>query len=322
MFGIDKLKLILDIRDVEIVNEEAFIKKVQDDELVEMSFKQTTPFQFTLRIDYRKPEAVIEFSGKVLLSEYHSLIRLSNIQNCLDNINRIGICRIETDAILNAQVVKCDVSNDFPVSDVKGLSIFLKGHLSSHRKYVARELANGNFIVEKNVTTQQCKKRLTIYDKGKEMSRVENQKFLEGYYSGINPFVGMARFELNLNSQAQIRSSLCVGEPTLMTILLSARKVNPIHDFLSEIIDDDIDCKYTPSSIKEYQIMAILKDCDYDIEKVEAKLRSLYSKGTKIRAVLKPYKTTLAKMNDNHNDYTRDSILRLVTTKTHIKPTT
>jgi hypothetical protein len=33
-----------------------------------------------------------------------------------------------------------------------------------------------------------------------------------------------------------------------------------------------------------------MKDCDYDLGKVEAKIRSLYSKNTQIAQVMKPYK--------------------------------
>jgi hypothetical protein len=40
MFGIDKLKLLIKIEDVEIINENAFTKKIKGDELVELTYKQ------------------------------------------------------------------------------------------------------------------------------------------------------------------------------------------------------------------------------------------------------------------------------------------
>lgn len=94
MFGIDKLKLVMDADNVEIIREDMFIKKVIDGELIGLSFEKRDPFSLKIKIDYIKNEAVIEFTGKILLSEYHNLIRLSNISEAFDNIHALGICRI------------------------------------------------------------------------------------------------------------------------------------------------------------------------------------------------------------------------------------
>ena len=91
--------------------------------------------------------------------------------------------------------------------------------------------------------------------------------------------------------------------------------MNPIYDFVEEIIA--IDDKYNVNKMKEYNISLVLKDNNYDIKKVEAKLKTLYSKGTKIRAVLKPYREQLKKDN-NDALYSRDTILNLVKTETQI----
>ena len=51
MFGIDKLKLLIKIEDVEIINENAFTKKIKGDELVELTYKQETPFYLMVKIN-------------------------------------------------------------------------------------------------------------------------------------------------------------------------------------------------------------------------------------------------------------------------------
>lgn len=323
MFGLDKLKLVMDLDDIEITNEEAFIKKVVGDELLGLSFKQTEPFSLTIKIDYRHDEAVVEFTGKVLLSDYHNLIRLSNIKDCFENINALGICKIKN--YLTAQVVKCDITNNYLIINIRKLSEFLRSNLSSYRKYIARDLNNGNFIVEKNVTSKQCKKRLSIYDKFMEMNKAENRAFINNYYDGENPFVynnsNNCRFELNLNSKEQIRTSLNTTDTKLLTVLLSAQRVNPIYDFLTEIIDKNASPDSQISKVKDYHIALTLKDCDYDIKKVEAKLKPMYSKGTKMRAVLIPYKKMLKEIQHGEQQgYTRDEILNLVRTETQITP--
>ena len=59
MFGIDKLKLLMKIEDVEIINENAFTKKIKGDELVELTYKQETPFYLFVKINYRQREACL-----------------------------------------------------------------------------------------------------------------------------------------------------------------------------------------------------------------------------------------------------------------------
>lgn len=133
MFRIDKLKLLIKIEDVEIINENAFTKKIKWDELVELTYKQETPFYLMVKINYWREEAIVEFTGKVLLSEYHNLIRLGNIRKCFDNINALGICKINNYII--ADTLKCDIANDVNVPDVKTLSKFIYSNINSYQKF-------------------------------------------------------------------------------------------------------------------------------------------------------------------------------------------
>lgn len=317
MFGIDKLKLVMPAENVEIIREDAFVKKVLGDEIVGLTFQQEYPFSLKIKIDYCKGEAVIEFSGKVLLSEYHNLIRLQNIHKCFDNIHSLGICKIHH--YLSADVPKLDATIDVNNPYNKSISEFIECNLSSYRKYHARHLLNGNFIVEKNVTSKQCKKRLTIYNKYFEMGKANHRRFLKEYYSNENPFVNKNwRFELNLNSKEQIRSSLGIIDTKLIDVLLSAQRCNPIYDFLSDIIDEESTPIIENGKKKDYHTYLTLKDCDYDIKKVETKLRQYHSKKTKMRAVLKPYRQMLSAISDRMGGCSRDKILNLIKTETQI----
>ena len=50
---------------------------------------------------------------------------------------------------------------------------------------------------------------------------------------------------------------------------------------------------------KSYVTMLVLQDCDYDLEKVEAKMREFYrSKGTSISKVMEPYRKMMEQMGD------------------------
>lgn len=317
MFGYDKLKLVLDAEDIVVIDEFAFEKRIVEDEIVSLTFEQQEPFLLKIKIDYNQGEAVVEFTGKALLSEYHNLIRLSNIRTAISNINAIGVCEINN--YMSAEVVKCDSTIDVYHPYVRGVSDFINSNLSSYKKYNGRYLTNGNFIVEKNVTTKQCKKRLTIYNKFSEMEMAKHRKFLKEYYNDENPFVRKnCRFELNLNSKEQIRSSLHLINTKLVNVLLAAKDVNPIYEFLAQIISEDATFAVQGHKIKDYHNELVLKDCDYDIKKVEAKLRQYYSGGTKMRTLLKPFRKMLSMINDKQGEYTRDKILSLVKNETQI----
>ena len=95
---------------------------------------------------------------------------------------------------------------------------------------MCRQMRNGNFVVEKNVTTKQYKKRLTIYDKEKEMKKNENRRFVREYDVDESVFRSKCRFEMNLNSVAQIKSALGIESNDLQSVLGAER--NPIAEFL------------------------------------------------------------------------------------------
>lgn len=133
------------------------------------------------------------------------------------------------------------------------------------------------------------------YDKGKEMLRSQNQDFAEEH--GLeDAFNGMYRFELNLNSKEQIRKSLRIADTKLMTVL--SADANPILESLDEVVQPGAEAvKMTDK--KSYVTMLVLQDCDYDLDKVEAKMREFYrSKGTSISKVMEPYRKMMEQMGD------------------------
>ena len=60
--------------------------------------------------------------------------------------------------------------------------------------------------------------------------------------------------------------------------------------------------------------MLVLKDCDFDLEKVEAKMRIFYpSKGTSISRVMEPYKAMMERMNSQQESDVWKDVRRKLT---------
>ena len=312
MLTFDKLKIVSKIENIEICNHEAFEQTIKNNNVASLKYKCINPYALYIEIDYLENELVIEFSGKILDRAYKRLISKETIRECFENINNIGVCLLDTEAVMeDAEVVKCDVTCDVPCDDVAKVTAFIRGNICNYNQYTAKRLRNGNFIVEKNVTTRQYKKRLTIYDKDKEMRKNENIRFMKDCGMADNTFENLCRFEMNLNSQTQIRSALNVPNTMLLTVLNA--EASPIEDFIDEVVADNPN-GIEPTDRTAYITDLVLRDCGYDLAAVEAKMRTFYSKGTNLSKVMKPYREALAKTNTQ--GFNKDDLLQMLRNRT------
>ncbi len=309
MITFDKLKIVADIRALEVCDETRFEFIEKDGIVSSLKYYQEHPFLLMIMVDYECREVVIEFSGKILGKDYPKLISKDTILQCFRAIDALGLCKIDIDAMMDADVVKCDVTKDIPVADVPQVTDYIRSHIRNYQRFVCRKLKNGNVVVEKNVVSKKTKKRMTIYDKGNEMRRSANRPFVEKY--GLeDAFSGMCRFELNLDSKEQIRKSLRIADTKLMTVLSS--DADPISDFLDDVVEPREAVPMTDK--KSYMTMLVLKDCDFDLEKVEAKMRIFYpSKGTSISRVMEPYKAMMERMSSQQESDVWKDVRRKLT---------
>lgn len=290
----DKLKLFAPINSIRVTDESAFVQQYKHGVLTSLQYHtdEKKPYTLFIKIDYTKNKAVLEFTGKILQSDYPKLISKETIEKCFENINAMGFCEIVTELMMEAEVYMCDVTKDIPCDDVSYVTSYLKGHIKNYNIFTGRVTRNKNLVISKNVDTNNRKKSITIYDKEKEMKRAKNVRFADKY--GINGcFDGLCRFEISLDSVMQIKDALRVPDTKLKTVLES--EANPIVDFLESAISE------TTSDVvfndrKAYMTFLVLKDCNFDLEKVEAKMRTLYKRGTKFSEVMQPYRDMLNQM--------------------------
>lgn len=297
MLQFDKMKLITSINNISNINEDKFSITINKGQVQDYKYSQQEPYSLYIEADMAEKELVIEFSGKILQDRYPELITQRNIRTCIENINALGLCLLDTDAILrDSNVVKADVTADIPCSDCKAFTTALHAGVKNHRRYISRRIKD-NYVIEKNVQTKNRKLRLCVYDKAREMQLGSNQAFL-GTLNAPNTliqyFQGKVRLELNLNSKEQIRRNLNIPSTQLTEVLNST--ASPIMDFIDKAIDDN--AAATPvNTLHDYERMAVLRECENDMEKVEAIIRLYSSPTTHISQTIKPYKQLAAAGN-------------------------
>ena len=299
MIKFDKIKIVSSIENVKSLNDDVFENKVKDGCIVEQRYTMMSPYYLYIEADYREQELILEFTGKILKDDYKDLIHVNNIHTCISNINDLDLCDLNIDGILSdGIIVKADICLDVDYPDCKALTKSLRANVSNFNKYLARTIGD-NFVIEKNVQTKGYKRRLTIYDKAKEIHRAGNRSFLSTLDNPqllLDYFNGKIRFELNLNSKEQIRKSLNIYDTSIREVLNST--ATPIWDMLDSAIEE-VNGNIACSNLAELKNKLVLESCGYDLAKVEALLRNFYSQGTHISQVMKPYRALAAKLSPN-----------------------
>lgn len=289
MLRFDKIKIISQIDFISDINEKIFISNMKDNVLLYYKYKQKSPFVLIIIVNYEKKELVLEFTGKILLESYKELIHRDNLRQCLDSINKMGICTLDVDSIITHGIVaKCDVTKDVKVDNFPMIVRYCRQQLKNYRKWICRDYASG-IVIENAVKTPRHKKRLILYDKYKELQKSENDCFFDAVLNReelLDSYRGIVRFELNINTMEQIRTLLSVADNSLNAVLTS--EANPILTVIDEAIRERSSIRYC-TNLRDYERVLFLKECCYDLMELEAKLRTLVSTNTSIKRVMRPY---------------------------------
>ena len=309
MIQFDKLKLICPLDVVENINEQKFQTISKDGYVTSYKYQQDQPFYLLIRKDFLHNESVIEFTGKVLLDRYPELINLHNIRNYIEQINRLGICEIDIERLLQTAIVaKCDVTRDVTSTEIKDIISQTKQNLSNYDKWEVEKYPNG-ICIRNKVMTDRYKKRICIYDKGKELKQQSNTHFLQSLHQPqalLGYFKDKVRFELNIGTMKQVRNLLHKSDNDLHNVLAST--ANPILAIIDEAIrHGHNNRKHT--TFKDYVNSLILADCHNDLAELEAKVRALSPKGTIIKRKMKPYRDYVAQHKDTPTLNIRDLLV-------------
>lgn len=299
----DRLKLSIPSECLKIIDDTVFtITSNGDGCIIRMRYEQTSPFFYSIAIEYSKQTAEVEFNGKALLEDYPNLINYTNISNCFENINRCGICFINSDQALQTAYVKqcdvtCDISSPYPIKD-----LYTTINLNSSKKWCIRDTCSNRFTIENTNTTKRCKCRMVVYDKSEEMSRKSNVDFLRSVSNPedqLDYFKNKIRIELNLNSVDRTRRYFEVSDTKLTTLLHSDG--DPIARFLKDALHKNDPLQYAAhlsGNLRELEHLLLLAAYNYDSSKVELAIRSLYGQTRSITRTRKPYDRILLRLKE------------------------
>lgn len=299
MITFDKLKIVTNIEDITDIDTTVFVTQTKDGEILYYKYRQETPYCLLIQADYNKQELVLEFTGKILMDDYPQLINRNNIVQCLETINGMGICRIDTEAILaHGEICKCDVTKDIPSTQMQEIILQMKQSLTNYDKWTCAKYQGNGLVIYNTVKTDRYKKRLSIYDKQKELNKACNREFLNTISNKqqlLDYFRDKIRFELNIDTKAQIRLLLGVMDNRLHSVLSS--NANPILTVFDEAIRQNENTAYH-SDLKEYMMALLIRECHNDLEEVEAKIRAMTPKTVSIRKKMQPFRDLYTKMQN------------------------
>ena len=299
----DRLRLSVPTECVTVIDESVFHTTISGNGApIRAKYEQKSPFYYSIVMDFNKKSTDIEFSGKALLDDYPTLINHTSIITCFDNINRCGVCYIDSQHIADCAYVKqcdvtCDVSSPFTIRD-----LYNNINLTSSKGWCIRDITSNRFTIESTNTTKRFKSRFIIYNKEEDMNRITNQSFLASVTNRddqIEYFRGKVRYELNINSVNRIRHYFNVSDTRLTTLLNSTS--DPIAKFLTEAVKDNNGLQKAVElspTIRDLEHLLLLAICDYNLNKVELLIRDMYGTSRSITRCKEPYINLLVRLKD------------------------
>lgn len=268
-----------------------------------------TPFELYIRANYSSNRMTIEFSSKILLTDYPLLISSQTFRQCLSNIDMLGICKLDIDNIIkDCYFNKLHICKDIDLTLTPNILNRLNQCTGDYRRYKWYRYTDAIFFT-KNVKATDCKEVLTLYNKEIEIALPRNKAFLNktGNAESIhNCFAGKTRFEVKFVNKRKIQKELGIENTDYHSVMNASSNI-----FLSQF--DKIFSSNIPQSdtmeinnIVDYGLWCIIRYHKFDLKSIEQEIKDmkLYEDKTKgamgkqmkkIRAMMQAY------LNKNHD---------------------
>ena len=236
-------------------------------------YNPSIPYDVYIATNYIHQTLEIEFSSKILLERYPELISKDTIRQCLVNLNKLGICTIDIDGVLNnGWVIKADVTKDVDLRLSDEVLNALNQNVANYRRFKWTHYDHKGITFTKDVVYG--KEQIYIYNKYKELLS-QSRKFIDSLSNRneiMDYFDGKTRFEIRLESAAQIKEQLGVSnriEDFFNAIDSAVREqFDRVFDVSAQPLDTS-NCK----GWDEWAIAHLLDYYKYDLKRIEQDMR-------------------------------------------------
>ncbi|MBR4388329.1 MAG: hypothetical protein IKT00_04025 [Prevotella sp.] len=237
------------------------------------------PFNLFIAESKPKQTLTIEFSSKILNEDYPKLISRETIKDCLERINHLGICQIDTEGIIKTGcITSMDVTTDVNLGLTPQVLDMLNERVGNYRRYKWEHYENEGIVFSRDVKSKDCKESLILYNKSKELQRSDNLPFLNSLPNKpqvLDYFKGKTRFELSLDTPRKIKRYTEVEDTYIMDVL--STKANPLLKAFDYVFGNVEACNESkPHDYETLTMELLLVQYDNDLKQIEQTLRGLF----------------------------------------------
>lgn len=262
------------------------------------------PFNLYIAVSKPKQTLTLEFSSKILGKDYPKLISKNTIRQCLENINNLGICKIDVDGILqNGCVTTADVTKDVHASITDEALQALSLQVKNYRRYKWDYYDGEGIDFVRDVKSAKCKECIRIYKKEKEITKSKNKDFLAtlpNKWEVIKQFDGITRFEIKLETIGKVRSYLNLKDTYINDVLEA--DTNPILTMYDRVFSNTSNIPNVQSSTYEdFAMQTILNAYQGDIKTIEMTLKTCFASRSGLGKRMEKIRQTWEKMQNNSN---------------------
>jgi len=182
-----------------------------------------TPFKLYILANNQTRKLTLEFSSKLLLGDYPKLISRDTFGQCLRNIEKLGICSLDIDRIIeNGYFNKLHITKDVELELTPEVLDRLNLCTGNYRRYKWVRYENNAILFSKNVKSNDCKEEISIYNKAKEIQLSKNKPFLNQTNAAETIkeyFNEKTRFEVKLETTRKIKKELGIEDTSINRVL-------------------------------------------------------------------------------------------------------
>lgn len=269
-----------------------------------------TPFELYICVNYSSNRMTIEFSSKILLTDYSLLITAQTFRQCLLNIESFGLCELDIDKIIeDCYFNKLHITKDVELKLTPEILNNLNQCTGEYRRYQWHRYPDA-ILFTKDVKAVDCRESIIIYNKEIEIALPKNKLFLNKTGSAeqiLDYFHGKTRFEIKLENKRRIMKDLGIVDTGYHLVMNTQKNILlPLFDkiFASDTFPQSNSIQM--DNIVDYGLWCIIRYHNFDLKSIEQEIKdiALYSNKTKgaMGKQMKKIKTMIQTyLNQNHN---------------------